>query len=116
VIEYIEAHLDQRLTLTELAALADLSVPHFKVLFRATLGVPVHRYVVQRRVERAKTLLLRGRLNASQIALETGFAHQSHMAHWMGRLLGVTPRELRFASSGDALVDTSPDRGAGSGS
>ncbi|MFM0726167.1 AraC family transcriptional regulator [Paraburkholderia strydomiana] len=98
VIEFIDAHLDQRLTLSELAALADLSVPHFKVLFRETLGMPVHRYVVQRRVERAKTLLLQGKLNASQIALDTGFAHQSHMAHWMGRLLGVTPRELLFAS------------------
>jgi AraC family transcriptional regulator len=100
VIEFIDAHLDQRLTLSELAALADLSVPHFKVLFRETLGVPVHRYVVQRRVERARTLLLQGKLNASQIALDTGFAHQSHMAHWMGRLLGVTPRELLFASRG----------------
>ncbi|WMY10159.1 AraC family transcriptional regulator [Paraburkholderia phenoliruptrix] len=94
VTEFIEAHLDRRLTLSELAALADLSVPHFKVLFRATLGVPVHQYVVQRRVERARVLLLQGRLSASQVALEAGFAHQSHMAHWMGRLLGVTPREL----------------------
>ncbi|MDR6448679.1 helix-turn-helix domain-containing protein [Paraburkholderia sp. 22099] len=99
VIEFIEAHLDQRLTLTELAALADLSVPHFKVLFRETLGVPVHQYVVRRRVERARTLLLEGRLSASRIALDTGFAHQSHMAHWMGRLLGVTPRELIRSSS-----------------
>jgi AraC family transcriptional regulator len=94
VIEFIETHLDQRLTLGELAAHAGLSVPHFKVLFRETLGMPVHRYVVQRRVERARALLLQGRLSASQIALETGFAHQSHMAHWMGRLLGVTPRAL----------------------
>jgi AraC family transcriptional regulator len=98
VIEFIDAHLDQRLTLSELAGLAGLSVPHFKVLFRETLGMPVHRYVVQRRVERARTLLLQGKLNASQVALDTGFAHQSHMAHWMGRLLGVTPRELLFAS------------------
>ncbi|SEE75138.1 AraC family transcriptional regulator [Burkholderia sp. WP9] len=101
VIEFIEAHLDQRLTLGELAALAELSVPHFKVLFRETLGMPVHQYVVQRRVERARTLLLQGKLNASQIALDTGFAHQSHMAHWMGRLLGVTPREL-IKSNGTA--------------
>ncbi|WP_434111108.1 helix-turn-helix domain-containing protein [Paraburkholderia caffeinilytica] len=106
VIEFIEAHLDQRLTLDELAALAELSVPHFKVLFRETLGMPVHRYVVQRRVEQARALLLQGRLSASQIALETGFAHQSHMAHWMGRLLGVTPRELvRSSSNPDSIVE-----------
>jgi AraC family transcriptional regulator len=101
VIEFIEAHLDQRLTLSDLAALADLSVPHFKVLFRETLGMPVHRYVVQRRVERAKMLLLEGKLSASRIALDTGFAHQSHMAHWMGRLLGVRPRELIVSRPAD---------------
>ncbi|MEM5369603.1 AraC family transcriptional regulator [Paraburkholderia azotifigens] len=94
VIDYIEAHLDERLTLTELAALVGLSVPHFKVLFRETMGVPVHRHVVQRRVERARALLQQGRLSASQVALDVGFAHQSHMAHWMKRLLGVTPREI----------------------
>ncbi|MFM0737532.1 AraC family transcriptional regulator [Paraburkholderia xenovorans] len=94
VIEFIETHLDRRLTLTDLAAQAELSVPHFKALFRETLGTPVHQYVVRRRVERARALLLEGRLSASRIALDTGFAHQSHMAHWMGRLLGVTPREL----------------------
>ncbi|MHB9833798.1 helix-turn-helix domain-containing protein [Paraburkholderia terrae] len=94
VIDYIEAHLDERLTLSELAALVELSVPHFKVLFRETMGVPVHRHVVQRRVERAKVLLLQGRLSASQVALEVGFSHQSHMAHWMKRLLGVTPRDI----------------------
>ncbi|TDY22227.1 AraC family transcriptional regulator [Paraburkholderia sp. BL6665CI2N2] len=106
VIEFIEAHLDQRLTLSELAALVGLSVPHFKALFRETLGMPVHQYVVQRRVERARTLLLQGKLSASQIALDTGFAHQSHMAHWMGRLLGVTPRELiRSTANASSVVE-----------
>ncbi|MCC8397558.1 AraC family transcriptional regulator [Paraburkholderia sp. MMS20-SJTR3] len=104
VIEFIDANLDQRLTLESLAAHAQLSVPHFKALFRETLGVPVHQYVVQRRVERARALLLQGRLSASRIALDTGFAHQSHMAHWMGRLLGVTPRELRGSASDDAAA------------
>ncbi|MCC8404488.1 AraC family transcriptional regulator [Paraburkholderia sp. MMS20-SJTN17] len=104
VIEFIDAHLDQRLTLDDLAAQAQLSVPHFKALFRDTLGVPVHRYVVQRRVERARTLLLQGSFSTSQIALDTGFAHQSHMAYWMSRLLGVTPRELRGAPSDDAAM------------
>jgi AraC family transcriptional regulator len=94
VVEFIEGNLAQRLTLAELAALADLSVPHFKVLFRETLGIPVHQYVVQRRVERARDQLLEGRLSASQVALETGFAHQSHMAYWMKRVLGVTPRQV----------------------
>ncbi|WP_354533530.1 AraC family transcriptional regulator [Ralstonia sp. 1138] len=107
VIDYIEAHLHQRLTLAELAAQAGLSVPHFNALFRATLGVPAHRYVVQRRVERAKALLLEGPRSASQIALEVGFAHQSHLTQWMQRLLGVTPREvIRAGKASAAAADT----------
>ncbi|RQS71618.1 AraC family transcriptional regulator [Burkholderia sp. Bp8963] len=99
VIDYIEGHLDQRLTLAELAALTAISVPHFKVLFRETLGMPVHQYIVQRRVERAKALLLEGRLSISQVALEAGFAHPSHMANWMNRLLGATPSEIARAAA-----------------
>lgn len=94
VADYIEAHLDQRLTLADLAAVTHLSVPHFKVLFRETFGAPVHQYVVHRRVDRAKGLLLEGRLTVGQIALEVGFAHQSHLASWMNRLLGVSPSEV----------------------
>ena len=94
VIDYIEANLDQDLSLAELAALAELSVPHFKVLFRETMGQPVHRHVVQRRLERARSLLVQGQLSMSQIALEAGFAHQSHMAAWMKRVHGVTPRDI----------------------
>lgn len=94
VTDYIEASLDQRLTLGELAALVDMSVPHFKVLFRETLGLPVHQYIVRRRVERARVLLVAGDLSVSQVALEAGFAHQSHLAHWMHRILGLTPRQI----------------------
>jgi AraC family transcriptional regulator len=94
VIDYIEGRLDQRLSLSELAALVDLSVPHFNQLFRETMGVPVHRYVVLRRLEKAKGLLLQGKLSVGQVALDVGFSHQSHLASWMKRVFGVTPREL----------------------
>jgi AraC family transcriptional regulator len=50
--------------------------------------------VIKRRVERAKTLLGEG-MPISQTALETGFAHQSHLARHMRRLLGVSPSEVR---------------------
>lgn len=94
VISYIEEHLDQDLSLAVLASVANVSVSHLKTLFRRSTGLPVHEYVIQRRVERAKVLLTRGELPASQVALEAGFAHQSHMARWMRRILGVTPASL----------------------
>lgn len=58
------------------------------------MGQSVHAYVMERRVQRARTLLLGHRMTIAEVALETGFAHQSHLARWMRRLLGVTPSEI----------------------
>lgn len=97
LIDYIETNLEMDLGLAELAAVAGLSVPHLTVLFRRTMGQSLHRYVVERRVSRARDRLLRGHASIAQVALETGFAHQSHMARWMKRLLGATPAEVAAA-------------------
>lgn len=93
VCDYIEASLDQTLSLRELAALAGFSVPHFKVLFSQSIGLPVHRYIVERRVERARQLILRGE-RLSSIALDVGFAHQSHMTRCLQRVLGMSPTQI----------------------
>jgi AraC family transcriptional regulator len=98
VTAHIEAHLDQPLTLSVLAATLGMSASHFKALFRRSMGLPVHEYIVQRRVERARALLLEARLPAAEIALATGFAHQSHMARQMRRVLGLTPTALLRAA------------------
>lgn len=94
VLDYIEAHLGDDLSLAELAAVAGFSLSHFKPLFRHAVGMPVHRFVLERRVERARALLLEGRKNMSEIALDTGFSHASHMARCMRRVLGVTPSQV----------------------
>jgi AraC family transcriptional regulator len=99
LVAFIEEHLDEDLSIARLAGSAAISASHFKMLFKRTTGMPVHQYVVQRRVERAKTLLASGDLSASQVALAAGFAHQSHMARAMRRLLGVTPRAITRAPS-----------------
>ncbi len=95
VLDFIESHLDRDLSLAALAEIAGVSPSHFKTLFRQSLGMPVHQYVVRRRVEQAKSLLLSGELPMSEVALNAGFAHQSHMATCMRRVLGVSPREVR---------------------
>jgi AraC family transcriptional regulator len=94
VCEHIDANLDQDLSLRELAAAAGFSVPHFKVLFRHSIGLPVHRYVVERRVERARQLILHGERPMTDIALDVGFSHQSHMTRCVQRVLGLGPREI----------------------
>lgn len=94
VVEYIEAHLDEDLTLAELASVAGFSLSHFKPLFKQATGTPVHRFVLERRVERARTRLLEGGHSLTHIALEAGFAHTGHMARCMRRLLGMSPAQL----------------------
>lgn len=93
VIEHIEGNLEQKLRLVELAAVAGVSVSHFKTLFRRSKQISVHRYVMERRVDRARTLLEQG-TPIPVVALEAGFTDASHMARWMRRLLGVTPRQV----------------------
>lgn len=95
VTAFIEAHLDGDLSLAALAAVAGLSASHLKTQFKRSMGLPVHEYVVQRRVDRARSLLLTSDMPASLVALESGFSHQSHMARCMRRVLGATPGELR---------------------
>jgi AraC family transcriptional regulator len=91
VMEFIGCNIGQPLPLAVLAKVAGLSVSHFKTLFRSTFGMPVHQYVMRRRVGQAERLLLSGDMSLSQIALETGFSDQSHLSRCMRKILGVTP-------------------------
>lgn len=91
VTGYIDAHLDEDLSLLQLAQVAGISASHLKTLFKRSMGMPVHAYVVRQRVNRAVELLRQGDLPASRVALEAGFSHQSHMLRCMRRVLGVVP-------------------------
>ena len=92
VIEYVDAYLDQDLALAELAAIAQLSPNYFTRLFKQSTGFTPHQYVIQQRVQRAKRLLHEGKLAIADIAIEVGFAHQSHLNRHFKRWVGVTPK------------------------
>ena len=97
VYDYIEAHLDDRLTLTDLAGVACLSPYHFSRSFKQAVGVGPQRYVMHRRVERAKALMCRTDQSLAVIAREVGFADQSHLTSVFRREIGVTPGHFRAA-------------------
>jgi AraC family transcriptional regulator len=94
VIEYIHAHLDQELGLAELAAVSHLSSHYFTRLFKQSTGLTPHQFVIRRRVERAKALLLAGEDSIAEIAQQVGFANQAHLNVHIKRLLGITPKMI----------------------
>lgn len=95
ILEFIEANLSEELSLSRLAAVAEMSTSHFRAGFRDSVGAPVHQYVIERRVERAKSLLMHEEQTIAEIALAAGFTHQSHLARHMQRATGFSPLEMR---------------------
>ena len=91
VIDYIDAHLDQNLSLADLARVAQLSPYHFARLFKQSTGMSPHRYHIHCRVERAKQLLLKKRLPLADIAQQLGFSSQGHFNYHFKRSTGLTP-------------------------
>jgi AraC family transcriptional regulator len=99
VIEYVEERLDASLTLEQLAAVARLSPYHFARQFKTATGLPPHRYVIMRRVERARQLLQAATdLSLAEVALRAGFSDQSVFCLHFKRLVGVTPRQFRMSA------------------
>jgi AraC family transcriptional regulator len=98
VLDYIESNLDGQLTLTELARIADLSLHHFARMFKRTIGVAPYRYVLERRVERAKGMLRTARASLVDISLAVGFDSQSHFTSAFSRMVGATPTEFQGSS------------------
>ncbi len=99
VEEFIMAHLGDDIGLDDLAAIADLSAKHFARAFRQSTGMPPHRWLIERRIDHAKSLLGEDNLNLAEIALACGFADQSHFTAAFRKSVNTTPaifrRELR---------------------
>lgn len=95
VLEYINEHLDQDVKLEDLALLAGISQFHFSRLFKQSMGISPHRYLLGQRVERAKQLLKGSQLAIADIALQCGFNSQSHLGKSFRELTGITPSAYR---------------------
>jgi AraC family transcriptional regulator len=95
VFAYVDEHLTEDISVADLANVACLSIFHFTRAFAATMGVPPHRYVSQRRLEHAKAMIGTGRTSLSEIALDCQFSSQSSFTRAFRRAIGVTPAEYR---------------------
>ena len=97
-MDHIEAHLDSDLSIASLSRLAGLGPSAFCAGFRAVAGMPVHQYVLSRRIQRSVELLRTG-MGLAEVALACGFSSQSHMTRVFQARTGMTPARYRRLSA-----------------
>lgn len=93
--ELLAANLTGGIVLADLAQACDLSVRHFTRAFRGSTGMSPHAWLLNLRIEKTKQLLANSRRPLADIALECGFADQSHLTRVFQRSVGVTPGAWR---------------------
>ena len=91
VVDFIQSHLDENLSLVALAEQANVSPFHFARQFCATVGLTPHQFVLRQRVQKSLNLMKIGKLPLAQIAIESGFHDQPHFTHTFRKVVGTTP-------------------------
>jgi AraC family transcriptional regulator len=108
VVEYIHAHLAEPLTLVELAGLLQMSQAHFIRAFQHTMGCTPHQYVIQCRIEQAKTFLSTPGVPIGAVASRVGFQTHSHFTVFFRKLTGVSPTAYRHAQLARSMPSATP--------
>jgi AraC-like DNA-binding protein len=97
-IAYMDERLDQSFPVSAVAEACGLSVNHFSRAFRRSMGKPPHRWLLDRRIERACEMLRGTEMSLADIALGCGFAEQSHFTRVFTRTIGMPPGAWRRAA------------------
>jgi AraC family transcriptional regulator len=104
VRHYIEENVERRLDTDELARVAYISRAHFCRAFKRAFGVTVHQFVVKRRIERAKHLMLTTSATLGEIAASCGMSDHSHLSRVFRRAVAESPSAWRKRNLGDACT------------
>lgn len=99
VIAYIENHLHEPLSLSDLAGSGGFSVYYFARRFKQSTGLSPKQYVLRKRLECAYRLLCQGQVTVSEVAHQTGFTDQSHLVRYFKKCWGQTPRQVLDADT-----------------
>lgn len=97
VIEYIKDHYDEKISISKLAHIANLSPFYFCKVFHKIIGLSPNSFQIQTRIKKACNLILKGE-SLADIAIHTGFNDQSHFYRFFKRNLGLTPLQYLYSS------------------
>ena len=92
---FIESHLDEAIRVEDLSEMVRLSAAHFSRAFKRSIGEAPHTYLVRRRLDRARHLMLTSDTALSEVALACGFADQAHLSRLFRRCTGQSPAAWR---------------------
>jgi AraC family transcriptional regulator len=95
VLDFLKTHLAETVSLAALAEIAGLNPFHFARAFKRTFGLPPHRFHLDQRISRAKSMLARPALSVTEIAIELGFATTSSFSCAFRKIAGVSPTAYR---------------------
>jgi AraC family transcriptional regulator len=95
VLEFIDANLDKNISLSALADAANMNLYYFATLFRKSMRISPHQYVLNRRVELAKRLLRDRKRSVLDVSLQVGFDHPNNFARAFRRMAGISPSDFR---------------------
>jgi len=93
--EFVDAKIEDELTLCEMAQAVELSTAHFSRMFRKSTGETPHQFLLRRRLERAKLMLRSADGRVMDVAVACGFKSQQHFAQAFRRVCGICPTEYR---------------------
>lgn len=110
VLDFIDDRLDNDITIKALAQTACLSPFHFARAFKVAVGRPPHRYVHEKRIERAKALLIGSDQPLAEIALCCGFSSQSNFSRAFRQATGTAPG--RYRATKRMIASRSPSSGS----
>jgi transcriptional regulator GlxA family with amidase domain len=106
VREFMDRHLHKPLTVPQLASRAGLSTAHFIRAFRAEFGVTPHRYLRERRLDRARELLATSAIPITDVCDRVGFLSLGTFSHLFKKVTGESPSEYRAKRRRNVYIPT----------